>query len=89
MNTQIEMPVLCAHCQSGAEGRDGHVELVIHVSGPFPGQSIYRCFACDDRWIRHYGGAPGAFAWTRYAELFPSAVRRPIPPRKAPASLPF
>lgn len=83
------MKTLCSDCQGGATGAEGHVLLVHHVGGPFPGQNIYKCAACDDRWIRHYGGSEGTFGWTRYADLFPSAIRRPSAPRKAPESLPF
>ena len=51
------------------------------MDGPFPGHRIFRCVACDERWIRH-GGPEGGIAWTRYGDRFP--VRKPLAGAMAP-----
>lgn len=90
MNTTTpQFPAPCAACVQAPGGQHGHSELDFYVEGPFPGQQIYKCAICSDRWIRHYGGEVGAFAWTRFAERFPSAIRRPMPVRTRPVNLPF
>ena len=65
----------CTPCQPGPSGDEGHAALGFYVEGPYPGQRIFRCEACDERWIRH-GGPEGGTAWTRYSERFP--VRKPL-----------
>ena len=68
------MKTLCEHCSTGPLGEQGHLGLGFYVSGPFPGQHIYRCQACDERWIRSRGEVE-RFAWTRFAPR-----REPISP---------
>ena len=65
----------CMHCTSELSGEEGHRALKFYVDGPFPGHRIFRCVACDERWIRH-GGPEGGIAWTRYGDRFP--VRKPL-----------
>ena len=67
--------ISCGHCSSGLGGEEGHRALEFYVDGPFPGHRIFRCVACDERWIRH-GGPEGGIAWTRYSDRFP--VRKPL-----------
>ena len=73
----------CLHCHTEPTGDEGHRALAFYVDGPYPGQRIFRCVACDERWIRHCG-PEGGTAWTRYSERFP--VRKPmtgaLPPRR-------
>ena len=90
MNTlQQQTAIPCAACAAGLQGPEGHAAMRFYVGGPYPGQSIHKCGGCGDRWIRHYGGAPNVFAWTRYAEQFPSAIRRPMTTVSRNAVLPF
>lgn len=65
----------CLRCNEGPTGEAGHGALAFQVGGPYPGQHIFRCSQCDERWIRHYGSPEKKFAWTRYCEQF--AVRTP------------
>jgi len=67
---------VCTRCTEGPSGESGHETLEWHTEGPFPGHHIFRCTACDERWIRHYGSPDDRFAWTRYGKVF--AVRKPI-----------
>ncbi len=64
----------CNRCLEGPVGECGHGGLAFYVVGPYPGQHIFRCNACDERWIRHHGSAE-SIAWTRYSERY--AVRKP------------
>jgi hypothetical protein len=66
----------CPHCNSNVSGDEGHKALSFYVDGPFPGQRIFRCIACDERWIKHCG-PEGGTAWTRYSARF--SVRKPMP----------
>jgi hypothetical protein len=68
MNPQIIE--LCDRCARGAHGTVGHDGLRFYVGGPFPGQAIYNCMVCGDRWIRRSEGTR-AFAWSRYYLEFP------------------
>ena len=68
------MKTLCAQCQVGPNGEQGHSGLGFYVTGPFPGQHIYRCMECDERWIRHRGEVE-RWAWTQFAPR-----REPISP---------
>ena len=68
------MKSLCEHCTTGPAGESGHDGLGFYVSGPFPGQHIYRCLSCDERWIRHRGETE-RWAWTRFG-----LRREPISP---------
>jgi hypothetical protein len=61
---------LCATCSAGPKGEAGHGALAFYVAGPYPGQQIFKCSACDGRWIRHYGSDVEPFAWTRYSDDF-------------------
>ena len=71
----------CTHCNAGPSGEEGHRALSFYVEGPYPGQRIFRCIACDERWIRHCG-PEGGTAWTRYSDRFP--VRKPHADTKPP-----
>lgn len=74
---------ICDSCSETPAGDIGHGALALYVAGPYPGQSIFKCGQCGERWIRHYGSIAQKFAWTRYGELF--AVRRPrMEPMKTP-----
>ena len=88
MSPQPASP-LCDTCSAGPGGLAGHADLEFYVAGPFPGQSIFKCASCGDRWIRHYGGHPNAHAWTRFAEQFPTAIRLPITEGKRAVGFPF
>lgn len=68
----------CSQCLEGAKGELGHAALAFYVTGPYPGQHIYKCTTCDERWIRHCG-LDERFGWTRYAEQIP--MRKPMPVR--------
>lgn len=76
------MSALCERCEAGAKGEQGHDALDFYVSGPYPGQNIFKCLTCDERWIRHYGGA-SRFGWTRYSVQFPANIRKPQVPSAA------
>lgn len=73
---------LCARCTEGLAGEHGHDALTFQVEGPFPGHHIFRCTACDERWIRHYGSISERFAWTRYGQVFAMRTPQPDGPRK-------
>ena len=68
---------ICASCSAGPIGEAGHGAMRFYVGGPFPGHHIFKCNACSERWIRHYGDIGAKFAWTRYSDRF--AVRMPRP----------
>ena len=72
---------LCTACSEGPSGERGHIALEYHVEGPFPGHHIFRCTACDERWIRHYGSISERYAWTRYSQLFAMRIPRADPPK--------
>ena len=59
------MKTPCVRCAIGAAGELGHDDLESYISGPYPGQHIFKCGACDERWIRHHGTTE-RFGWTRY-----------------------
>ena len=65
----------CVACRDIPTGEGGHPGLSLYVGGPYPGQNIFKCGACSERWIRHYGSPDERFAWTRYSEKF--SVRAP------------
>ena len=65
----------CQRCTEGPSGEKGHDKLVFQVEGPYPGHHIFRCTACDERWIRHYGSPETRHIWTCYSQVF--AVREP------------
>lgn len=67
---------LCTHCSAGPSGEGGHAALGFYVHGPYPGQRIFQCGECDERWILHRGPQGEPFAWTRYGQVF--AMRRPM-----------
>jgi hypothetical protein len=86
----MPMTNLCAHCAEGARGEAGHANLSFYVAGPYPGHRIFKCMACDERWIRHHGGDQ-PYGWTRYTTQFGPGSRgrgdriRPAPgPRARP-----
>ncbi len=81
------MTQLCAACVQGAQGETGHAGLEFYVTGPYPGQQIYKCKACDERWIRHHGGSE-RFGWTRYAVQYPGGIRQPTTRTKHDPKLP-
>ena len=56
---------MCTRCLGGARGDVGHAGLHFYVGGPFPGQSIFKCQDCGDRWIRHHS-LTEKYGWTRY-----------------------
>jgi hypothetical protein len=74
----------CQRCTEVPSGETGHPGLAFYVGGPYPGQHIYNCTLCNERWIRRRGVSDG-FAWTRYSTQF--EVRRPrtesVPARSA------
>lgn len=74
----------CTHCTAELSGEEGHRALAFYVDGPYPGQRIFRCVACDERWIRHCG-PEGGIAWTRYSERFPvrKLLASALPRRRA------
>jgi hypothetical protein len=76
---------LCEKCQRGAHGDDGHDALRFYVGGPFPGQSIFNCSACGDRWIRHHSQTE-KYGWTRYFLQFAEQHRRPLATDMKPAA---
>jgi len=65
----------CASCSDGPTGEGGHPGLTLYVGGPYPGQHIFKCGRCDERWIRRYGNAEVRYAWARFSQQF--ATRRP------------
>lgn len=67
---------ICASCTTGPSGEGGHLDLSHYIEGPYPGHHIYKCGACDERWIRHYGGAEERFAWKRYDRQFVTGPRK-------------
>ena len=71
------MTQLCEQCLQGASGETGHSGLSFYVSGPYPGHNIYKCGACNERWIRHLGTTE-RYGWTRYAlQLGAAGIRQP------------
>ena len=72
----------CAHCKAGPVGEKGHADLEPYVGGPFPGQHIFKCRSCDERWIRHHGGNE-PYGWTRYSDKY--QMRKPATHRKGEA----
>lgn len=75
---------MCDKCQAGAKGDIGHDGLQFYVGGPFPGQSIFKCDACGERWIRHHS-LTEKYGWTRYFLQFAGQQRKPITTGKKPA----
>ena len=75
---------LCSDCSVPPKGEAGHGNLAFQVEGPFPGHRIFRCGACGERWIRHYGFIDDKHAWTRYDLQF--VVRRPLPDNERPST---
>ena len=73
----------CRSCSEKPVGTVGHGALSLYVMGPYPGQSIFKCGLCGERWIRHYGSTAEKFAWTRYSEQFTVRTPRvdPVPMR--------
>jgi hypothetical protein len=67
----------CQLCVAGAAGESGHDRLEFYVGGPFPGQSIFRCEDCGERWIRH-ASLVERHGWTRYFMQFAEQRRVPI-----------
>lgn len=67
---------MCEKCLAGATGEEGHADLKFYVSGPYPGHNIYKCEACNERWIRHLGTTE-RYGWTRYAQQFSGGIRQP------------
>src|SRR5438105_2303716 len=57
---------LCTDCSRAPHGEAGHDHLENQLEGPYPGHRIFRCRACGERWIRHYGFVGEKHAWTRY-----------------------
>ena len=74
---------LCTSCSDGPSGEAGHAGLALYVGGPYPGHYIFKCGACGERWIRHYGSPAERFAWTRYSEQFTPRTPRADPVSKA------
>jgi hypothetical protein len=70
-NMQIGAVPQCQPCAQSPSGETGHAGLSHYVGGPYPGQNIFKCAECDDRWIRHYGGPEERFAWTRFVHTRP------------------
>ncbi len=70
-NPQASAATQCSPCTESPSGESGHAGLSHYVGGPFPGQNIYKCATCNDRWIRHYGGPEERFAWTRFVQERP------------------
>ena len=68
---------MCHRCAAGAKGQHGHAHLEFYVGGPFPGQSIFNCTDCGERWIRH-ASLEERYGWTRYFEKYPELRRTPI-----------
>ena len=68
---------LCQRCAAGAAGETGHPLLEFYVGGPFPGQSIFRCSECSERWIRH-ASLVERYGWTRYFVRYAGLRRTPI-----------
>ena len=68
---------LCQRCNTGASGDDGHPLLKFYVGGPFPGQSIFRCDDCGERWIRH-ASLVDRYGRTRYFLQYAGQRRTPI-----------
>ena len=73
---------LCASCTAGPSGERGHDSLSFYVEGPYPGHRIFKCVACNERWIRHYGSTAQPFAWTRYSHLVQTRTPRADPVRR-------
>jgi len=68
---------LCQRCADGATGENGHPDLAFYVGGPYPGQSIFSCSDCGERWIRH-ASLVERYGWTRYFVQFSGLRRTPI-----------
>lgn len=68
---------MCQRCADGATGEEGHSHLRFYVGGPYPGQSIFSCDDCGERWIRHASPVE-RFGWTRYFAQYPALQRTPI-----------
>ena len=68
---------MCQRCSNGASGETGHASLSFYVGGPFPGQSIFNCSDCGERWIRH-ASLVERHGWTRYFAQFAGLRRTPI-----------
>jgi hypothetical protein len=77
---------MCTSCSAGPQGEAGHGALEYYVAGPYPGQHIFKCSGCRERWIRHYGSPAERFAWSRYSQQFSTRTPRADPsPRVAAA----
>lgn len=74
------MTAACAHCAGTLAGETGHEALEFYVGGPWPGQHIFRCTVCDERWIRHSGESE-KYGWTRYSTQFEMRTPRASTPR--------
>lgn len=70
------MTEACEPCRGEPAGETGHEALEFYVGGPYPGHHIFKCRECGERWIRQRGEVQ-SYEWTRYAERFPNAMRRP------------
>jgi hypothetical protein len=75
---------LCEKCVRGAHGDNGHEGLRFYVGGPFPGQSIFNCASCGDRWIRHHSPTE-KYGWTRYFLQYAEHHRTPLATDALPA----
>ncbi|HYC36306.1 MAG TPA: hypothetical protein VEC19_07775 [Usitatibacter sp.] len=83
----MTMSTSCKMCAEGPVSDDGHAALAFYVQGPYPGHHIFKCGACDERWIRHYGSTTERFGWTRYNRQFVTGPRNfNNAPRPAAAS---
>ena len=76
---------LCTDCSRAPHGEAGHDHLENQLEGPYPGHRIFRCRACGERWIRHYGFVGEKHAWTRYDLQF--IVRKPMPDSHRPSTV--
>lgn len=72
----------CKPCDEAPKGESGHGQLEYQLEGPYPGHGIFRCRACGERWIRHYGSVHEKHAWTRYSQKF--VIRKPLPDSALP-----
>ena len=66
--------VRCAACEAEPEGDAGHAALAREMEDTLLGHTIYRCRACEERWIRR-AGFSGGYVWSRYSQQFAGRKR--------------
>ena len=68
------MSVLCLDCEGEPQGEGGHAALRGEMEDTLLRHTIYRCRACDERWIRR-AGFSGGLVWSRYSQQFAGRKR--------------